>query len=52
MFVRGDMCQFGMATWIDKKGGEEGAVLKPTGFMTSSWAVADELGKMWPTLKS
>ena len=32
-------------THIDKKGGELGHVLKPTGFLTSSWTIYQELNK-------
>ena len=39
------MCRFGMTTHVDKKDGERGHVLKPTGFLTSSWAVYQELNK-------
>ena len=43
--VRSDLCRFGMTGKIP--GGEikEGPVMKPTGFMSSSWCVAEELNK-------
>ena len=39
--VRGDMCPHGM-TAQDEHG--EGLVLKPTGWMTNSWFIAEEVG--------
>ena len=41
--VRSDMCRFGMETHVKEVGGETGMVLKPTGFLTSSWCIATEL---------
>ena len=32
-----------MTSHVEKRGGVEGLVKKPTGFMTSSWAIAEEL---------
>ena len=40
-----NMCQFGMTTHIESRDGPRGPVAKPTGFMTSSWAVFNELNK-------
>ena len=34
--VRSDLCRFGMTSWIERKGGDEGPAKKPTGFLTSS----------------
>ena len=43
--AQGHMCQFRMTSHIDKRGGEEGLVKKPTGFMTSSPFLLRELSK-------
>ena len=43
--VQTHMCQFGMQSHIDRIGGDLGLVKKPTGFMTSSRCVLQELGK-------
>ena len=40
-----DIFQFGMTTHIDIKDGPRGPVAKPTGFMTSSWTLHEELSK-------
>lgn len=40
-----NMCRSGMTSHIDKKDGDRGLVAKPTGFMTSSWDVFEELNK-------
>ena len=40
-----NLCQFGMTTHIDVKDGPRGPVAKPTGFMTSSWTMHEELSK-------
>ena len=40
-----NMCQFGMSTHIDLRDGARDPVAKPTGFMTSSWTVYEELNK-------
>ena len=40
-----DMCRFGMTSHVKVKGGEQGLVKKPTGFMTSSRHVAEELSR-------
>ena len=40
-----NMCQFGMTTHIDIKDGPRGPVAKPTGFMTSGWAMFEELNR-------
>ena len=40
-----DMCQFGMTSHIDVRHGPRGPVAKPTGFMTSSWTLYNELSK-------
>ena len=45
LLAHGDMCRFGMTSHIDKPSGERGPVKKPTGFMTSSWCIYDELDK-------
>ena len=41
--VQGHMCQFGMLTHVNEKGGEQGLVKKPTGFLTSSDCIAKSL---------
>ena len=41
--VQGHMCQFGMLTHVEEKGGKMGLVKKPTGFMTSSSCIANAL---------
>ena len=41
--VQTHMCRFGMESHINEKNGEKGPVMKPTGFLTNSWCVADEL---------
>ena len=43
--TRTDMCRFGMKAVGPDDGGKEGPVKKPTGFMGTSWCVAEELGK-------
>ena len=43
--TQGHMCQFGMETFDDKKLGTTGPVKKPTGFMTSSKCLYDELSR-------
>ena len=43
--VQGHMCRFRMTTHIETKGGEKGLVKKPTGFMSSSRFIRQELGK-------
>ena len=43
--TQGHMCQFGMETWDDKSLGTKGLVKKPTGFMTSSHCVLEELSR-------
>ena len=45
MAAQGHMCRFGMTSHISKVDGEQGPVKKPTGFMTSSWCIHDELNK-------
>ena len=45
MVAQGHMCRFGMTSHIDRPGGREGAVKKPTGFMTFSWCTYEELNK-------
>ena len=40
-----NMCQFGMTTHVDVRQGPRGPVAKPTGFMTSSWTLYNELSK-------
>ena len=40
-----NMCQFGMTTHIDVRNGPRGPVAKPTGFLTSSWAICNELSR-------
>ena len=42
--VQDDMCRFGMTSHIRERDGERGLVKKPTGFMTSSRFIAEELG--------
>ena len=39
--TRADQCMYGLATWSDD--GLEVPAQKATGFLTSSWAIADEL---------
>ena len=46
--VRGDTCQFGMTSTIMGSEGETGPVLKPAGFLTSSWCIAEELTRRCP----
>ena len=43
--VLGNMCRFGTAAG-DTASGQVRPVNKPTGFMTNSWCVAEELGKV------
>ena len=43
--VQGHMCQFGMTSRVGHQDGPTGPVKKPTGFMTSSWWIRQELGK-------
>ena len=43
--AQGYMCQFRMMSHIDRPGGAMGLVKKPTGFMTSSKCLAEELNK-------
>ena len=43
--VQGHMCQFRMMSHVDRPGGEMGFVKKPTGFMTRSKCVAEELDR-------
>ena len=43
--TQGHMCQFGMETYDDRKLGTKGPVKKPTGFMTSSRCISEELDK-------
>ena len=43
ILLRIDMCSFGKDTHVHKTDGERGPVLKPTGFLTSSWCIAKEL---------
>ena len=43
--VQGHMCQFRMTTHIDKKDGERGLVKQPTGFLSSSRCVRQELDR-------
>ena len=38
------MCRFGMTSHIHERDGERGLVKKPTGFMTSSRYIAEQLG--------
>jgi hypothetical protein len=40
-----NMCQFGMTSHVDVRHGPRGPVAKPTGFMTSSWTLYNELSK-------
>ena len=42
LWVKAHMCRFGMKSQ-DKE--QEGLVLKPTGFLTNSWCLAEELNK-------
>lgn len=46
--VRGDMCQFGMTTRAGENETCDGPVLKPTGFLTNSWCIAEELDRRCP----
>ena len=43
--VQGHMCRFRMTTHIETKDGKRGLVKKPTGFMSSSRCVRNELNK-------
>ena len=43
--VHGHMCQFGMTSHIDQRDGPVGPVKKPTGFMTSSYWIRQQLGR-------
>ena len=43
--AQGHMCRFLMTSHIERRGGEVGLVKKPTGFMTSSQCVLQELNK-------
>ena len=43
--VQAHMCRFGMESHVDKVSGEKGPVMKPIGFLTNSWCVADELNR-------
>ena len=43
--AQADMCRFGMTSHVKAKGGEQGLVKKPTGLMTSSRSVAEDLSK-------
>ena len=47
--VQTHMCQFGMMSRIGGVGSELGPVLKPTGFMTNSVHIANELQKVLKT---
>ena len=49
ILVEGHMCQFGMHSHIDKVDGDHGWVKKPTGFLTSSRFVADQLSRRCKT---
>ena len=40
-----NMCQFGMTSHIDVKDGPRGPVAKPTGFLTSGWAMVRALSR-------
>ena len=42
-FIRADQCQFGLSTWTAE--GEQALVMKPTGFLTNSPALAMMLNK-------
>ena len=41
--VRLDMCRVGMASHWQSKSGDKGPVLKPTGMMSNSWCLQEEL---------
>ena len=43
--TQGHMCRFLMTSHVEKRGGEEGLVKKPTGFMSSSACLLRELDK-------
>ena len=43
--VEGHMCDFGMTSHVNGKHGERGLVKKPTGFMTSSYEIAQLLNR-------
>ena len=45
MIAQGHMNRFGMTSHVDRPGGLAGPVKKPTGFMTSSLCIYDELNK-------
>ena len=45
MLAEGHMCQFGMETFDDRRRGTKGPVKKPTGFMTSSAGIYNELNR-------
>ena len=46
--VQGHMCQFRMTSHIEHRGGKEGLVKKPTGFMSNSKFILEELDKKCP----
>ena len=48
ILVRADMCHFGMVTRIGKVGGPTGPAKKPTGFLTNSAHIAEELNHRCP----
>ena len=45
LMTRTDMCRFGMRTTFAKPEEGTGPAKKPTGFMGSSWCIADELAR-------
>ena len=46
--IRLDMCQMGMVSNVDKRGGPLGPVLKPTGMLTNSWCLQKEMALRCP----
>lgn len=43
--VRGDQCQLGLKARVDLRSPMEGPCLRPTGFMSNSWCILEQLGK-------
>ena len=43
--IKNHMCRFGMTSRIGRDPNDVGPVKKPTGFMTTSWCIRDELDK-------
>ena len=49
MCVEGHQCQYGLETYKDKKGGTTGPAKTPTGFMSNSWCLMEELKEKFET---